>query len=717
MTSHSNLRRRRLDIYSEDLENEKSFSDEEKKLYISQDSKFKFLKSFLQKGFFIQLLILTISLVSRLINISASDIVVWDEAHFGKFANFYLKQKFYFDVHPPLGKMMIALFGYIFSYNGDFSFDSGSQYNKDVPIIQMRTCCAILGSFLPLFSYKICKNLKMDSKSAILAAVLVICDNATLTISKFVLLDSILLFFTGLSVYCATKFSTYSSVAFSPRWKMWMFFTGTSLGMVMSVKWVGLFTYAFVGVMTIKDLWDFLPQIRVNTKTYIKHFLYRVFNLILVPFIIYLAAFKIHFLILVNSGPGDGNMSSLFQSTLRGSDLSLAPLQVAFDSVVTLRNNGYGGGLLHSHPHKYPAGSSQQQVTGYYHKDANNFWRIEYPWNSTMNNTIPDFVENNSVIRLVHNATNRNLHSHNIPAPLSLLDNEVSCYGNENLGDDKDHWIIEIEKNQDYLETMISTFRLKHVVLDCYLSSRNKHLPEWGFKQIETTCTKEKFYGTIWNIEQHKNEMIPNMNSSLYKEKSSFIQNFIDLNVAMWNGNNALVPNPNKRDLLTSTPTQWPLLALGLRMCNWNDDTFKFYLLGNPAVWGFSFFSILFIVFGYLFNILNLKSGEFSSRLKEKYLLNGMTLVSGYALHYVPFMLMDRVTYIHHYFPSLWFSTLTVALVVNYYSKSIFGIIAYLVVFNSSIATFIYFAPISYGFVGPASEMSGRLWRQSWNLV
>lgn len=67
--------------------------------------------------------------------------------------------------------------------------------------------------------------------------------------------------------------------------------------------------------------------------------------------------------------------------------------------------------------------------------------------------------------------------------------------------------------------------------------------------------------------------------------KSSFLRDFWHLNVAMMTSNNALVPDPDKHDILASSPLDWPWLKLGLRMCGWGNHQLKYYLLGTPFIW------------------------------------------------------------------------------------------------------------------------------------
>jgi dolichyl-phosphate-mannose-protein mannosyltransferase len=291
-------------------------------------------------------------------------------------------------------------------------------------------------------------------------------------------------------------------------------------------------------------------------------------------------------------------MSSLFQANLRGTDVGKnSPLEVAFGSRATLKNMGYGGGLLHSHHQTYPEGSTQQQITCYHHKDANNDWFFYPNRNEPEYNPEGElrFPGNGDTIRLIHAQTGRNLHSHTVAAPVTKADWEVSCYGNTTVGDSKDHWIVEVVRDAaswDYskIRTLTTSFRLKHADLGCYLRAGNTNLPQWGFKQIEVTCTKEnkpRDVYTHWNVESHWNDKRKCYTSAVIQTandcavppgdpgsyKSPFLQDFIHLNVAMMTSNNALVPDPDKQDDLASKFWQWPILHVGLRMCGWDDKS------------------------------------------------------------------------------------------------------------------------------------------------
>ena len=67
--------------------------------------------------------------------------------------------------------------------------------------------------------------------------------------------------------------------------------------------------------------------------------------------------------------------------------------------------------------------------------------------------------------------------------------------------------------------------------------------------------------------------------------RSPFLRDFWHLNVAMMTSNNALIPDPDKEDILASLPIDWPLMRLGLRMCAWVNMQTKYYLIGTPIIW------------------------------------------------------------------------------------------------------------------------------------
>lgn len=193
--------------------------------------------------------------------------------------------------------------------------------------------------------------------------------------------------------------------------------------------------------------------------------------------------------------------------------------EVAYGSKLTLKNMGFGGGLLHSHVQVYPVGSGQQQVTCYHYKDDNNDWVVLPQWGQPPYdpNAPIKYLQHGDIIRLQHGPTTRNLHSHNIPAPVTKLNHEVSCYGNSTIGDAHDHWVIEVvddihrgkKEHVDRIHSLTTRLRFRHVVLGCYLRAANAILPQWGFKQVEVSCDKDNNPSdphTYWNIESHWND-------------------------------------------------------------------------------------------------------------------------------------------------------------------------------------------------------------------
>ena len=138
-------------------------------------------------------------------------------------------------------------------------------------------------------------------------------------IIRHILLDSPLIFFTALTTFLWVGFCNEDKQRpFSDHWWAWLTLTGLSLGAVVSCKWVGLFTIATVGFNTVYQLWQLLGDSRISARLFMRHFMARALCLIVIPAMFYMFMFWLHFLILQNSGDGDGFMTSEFQHTLRG---------------------------------------------------------------------------------------------------------------------------------------------------------------------------------------------------------------------------------------------------------------------------------------------------------------------------------------------------------------------------------------------------------------
>ena len=92
--------------------------------------------------------------------------------HFGKFASYYLRGTYYFDVHPPLGKLILAGTGYAAGYNGSYLFDKiGDEYAEHAaPYIALRSVPAAFGASLVPLAFGILHETGHTLEASILGA-------------------------------------------------------------------------------------------------------------------------------------------------------------------------------------------------------------------------------------------------------------------------------------------------------------------------------------------------------------------------------------------------------------------------------------------------------------------------------------------------------------------------------------------------------------------
>jgi dolichyl-phosphate-mannose-protein mannosyltransferase len=129
--------------------------------------------------------------------------------------------------------MLVGLSGVLANYNGSFSFESGKQYPDDLDYVTMRLFSASWGALLVPAAYITAYQLNMSKKACFLAACMVLFDNALLTISRFILLDSMLMFFTCTTFLSMAGLRAVRGSPFSLKWWSWLAATGFSLGCVL----------------------------------------------------------------------------------------------------------------------------------------------------------------------------------------------------------------------------------------------------------------------------------------------------------------------------------------------------------------------------------------------------------------------------------------------------------------------------------------------------
>jgi dolichyl-phosphate-mannose-protein mannosyltransferase len=247
----------------------------------------------------LELVVLTfLAAVTRLTAITHPRAIVFDEVYFRESALRYLDGSYFFDLHPPLGKLLLAGWAKLFGV-------SATAQSTD-PAVVLRLLPALAGTALVAVFYLLLRELTASRKVATFGAALLLLDNAILVESRLILVDSMLLLFGIGAITCYLESRRRTGRAH------WILLTASAVlaGMAASTKLTGLAALGLIGLVWLAQTlrhrvsWRLaLPQAAV---------------LVVVPALLYVTVFAVHFQLLPHSGPGDAFMSQRFQSTLVG---------------------------------------------------------------------------------------------------------------------------------------------------------------------------------------------------------------------------------------------------------------------------------------------------------------------------------------------------------------------------------------------------------------
>ena len=622
-------------------------------------------------GFLLNFLF-AIAIFMRFYKLDLPKYICWDETHFGKMAGYYINQTYFVDVHPPFGKLFIAFVGWLNNYDGQFSFEeAGIPYTNSpaVPYVAMRKGCACFGVLTILFVRLAVYNTVKSNIATVFVSVFLIFDYGMIILTRFILLDPLLLCFIFGSLFCMSNtfldqkcvcnidFQNSHSFCYVSL-KQWLYFiaTGIFLGLAISVKFVGFFILLVAWIWSAAQLWQllrFLPS--VGIAYVMQHMIACFVGLITIPVLIYLATFLIHFSILTNTGPGVFFHSSLIQTTFKGSFLfNEKSKNVSLGSTIAIRNRNIEGMYLHSHENLYSGrlhvngNKNMLQVAGYAFRDSKNFWGIYVAHGSKLLQTRNSLLHNGDIVKLQHLQSRKHLclvrKNQWVNAAVTKW-NKMVCVGDSDIAN---NWKIEISdtNKQSPIQTLSSSFKLYNLDAGCYLCSTNIALPGWGKYQSEVVCSSSRKESCNWYIEPYKVE--DKFTQDDFSSRIGFFSKLLEVHKIMFHLNSQL---QSRNGDGSSKPCWWVLNQVPKLFSKPED---ALYLTGNSIIWFVNILTILAYVVVCLVNSIRYERHEKMFLLQQSYSkLRACHLwFVGWFTHYLPFFFMNRALFFHHYFPA-----------------------------------------------------------------
>ncbi|XP_034397997.1 protein O-mannosyl-transferase 1 isoform X5 [Cyclopterus lumpus] len=655
----------------------------------------------------VDLVLVLVSLLAfwtRLSRLSSPNAVVFDEVYYGQFVSLYMKRVFFIDDSgPPLGHMIMALGAYLGEFDGNFVWNRiGAEYPSSVSVWSLRLLPAVCGALCVPLVYLLTLELKFCHLSALGASALLLLENSLIVQSRFMLLESLLIFFVLVALLSYLKFHNHPNSWFR---YCWLLLSGASCAAAVGVKYMGVFSYLLlVGVASLHT-WNLIGDRTVSHASL------------------------------------EGGLSRITQGQ---------PLDVSYGSQVTLRSSASQPipCWLHSHKANYPiryengrGSSHQQQVTCYPFKDVNNWWIIKDAGRQELVvSSPPRPVRHGDVIQLVHGMTSRFLNSHDVAAPMSPHSQEVSGYIDFNVSMAAQNlWRVDIsnrEAESESWKTIMSEVRLVHVNTSAVLKLSGVSLPDWGFRQLEVVAEKLfKAHSSSlgWTVEEHRygtsqeqKEREAELHSPTHIDvdrKMSFWAKFLELQWKM-----LTVKQEDSEHKYSSSPLEWITMETNIAYWLHSSTNAQIHLIGNPVSWGVAHLSLLAYQLLAAVYLLRRRRGlkDLPDGVWAQFVCLGCVCVGGWLVNFVPFLLMEKTLFLYHYLPALcYLHLLSPALLEHTHthllSRSTHRHALGVCVCVGLVCVFLSyrtFCPLTYGTPElSASQLQALKWRDSWDIL
>ncbi|MBI2098538.1 MAG: phospholipid carrier-dependent glycosyltransferase [Candidatus Wildermuthbacteria bacterium] len=241
------------------------------------------------------------SLLAHIILFNFPSQVVFDEIHFGTFVRSYTTGEYYFDIHPPLGKLLIAGTAELGGIQLPSDLTRIGQPYEPKDLFFLRIFPLLTGILLPLLIYLLALELTKSTWTAFLAGCMVAFENALLLQSRFAFLDIPLLFFGFAALFAFLRQEHTRNI----RIKLLLLLAaGFLFGASYSIKWTALALLVPLSIIALYSFWQ---------SRSLKWFAVKIGIILTASLAVYVLSFAIHFALLTQPGPGDAFFETGFR--------------------------------------------------------------------------------------------------------------------------------------------------------------------------------------------------------------------------------------------------------------------------------------------------------------------------------------------------------------------------------------------------------------------